>query len=148
MDLHVSIFLGVYVHFQCENKPMDRPLCKCRYLFITLLEYKQCIVWTGLRGWIWVFCCWRYGFQSMTDEITVNSLYVVPHGVFNVDLSFVTSQIGPRTPPVVLMKKDSFPTMSSYDFRWNTSHESKYITSSISDLKVWKSAICLYTWCY
>ncbi|KAF0696699.1 Aste57867_12553 [Aphanomyces stellatus] len=60
----------------------------------------------------------------------------VPRGVYNVDLSVTLSALGPRTPPVVFLKKDGFPTEASYDYRLNTTHDGVVFDHALADLQV------------
>ncbi|OQS01391.1 hypothetical protein ACHHYP_01074 [Achlya hypogyna] len=61
--------------------------------------------------------------------------FTVPPGVFKVEASVLLSLLQGRTPPVLFIKKDSFPSETNYDVRWNTSVNATYIRQSLPDLQ-------------
>ncbi|OQS00695.1 hypothetical protein THRCLA_05893 [Thraustotheca clavata] len=63
-------------------------------------------------------------------------MFTVPPGVFNVDATVILGELGPRTPPLLLIKKDSIPTEFDFDYQWNTTVNQTYISNSIPDLQV------------
>ncbi|CAK4108706.1 unnamed protein product [Aphanomyces euteiches] len=68
----------------------------------------------------------------------------VPPGVYLVELLLVLSELGPRTPPVLYLKHDAFPTETSFDLQINTSLTSPYISTTLTNLKIGRQYITVW----
>ncbi|KAH9124601.1 hypothetical protein LEN26_008059 [Aphanomyces euteiches] len=68
----------------------------------------------------------------------------VPPGVYLVELLLVLSELGPRTPPVLYLKHDAFPTETSFDLQINTSLASPYISTTLTNIKIGRQYITVW----